>query len=597
MKSHILFLSIIGLFFALTTCQLSKDTAVVVPNQDLSPTTRYPTNIPLPTMQPTPSPAYTPQMHNVTTVPTETIARVTRTAVKPEIETTATAEPFHRTRYTLSAYLDYNGHTLTVTQTITYVNPNPASLSELLLVIEPNRQAGVFQLQTIQWADSQPVTEFTLEGARLWLPLRAPLTMNSSITFTLSYILNLPPQNAAFGYTLRQTNLGDWYPFIPPYSSAKGWLVHDPAVVGEHLVYDIADYQVDIRLADTETALIIAASGNLISHEKNLYRYRLEAARSYAWSVSPEYRVIETQNDGVLYTIYVFPEDFIAGQASLAAASQAVSLYSELFGAYPHDSLSLVEADFKDGMEYDGLFFLDKDLYDHYSGQPQGYLTAITVHETAHQWWYGLVGNDQAVEPWLDEALATYSELLFYETKYPEHVDWWWQTRVNRFDISGPINGTIYDYENFRSYVNSVYLGGARFIHDIRAAMGDEAFFMFLQEYVEENYHQQASAEDFMGFLTQIHPEKKDKLLQRYFSSSEAGLSPQAGAGVVYLTFDNALHDTPSWSPDDRQIAYLSGKRGRDYRLFVSKVDGIASRQLASNPDWLRNTNCKARCL
>ncbi len=518
MKAYILFLSVIGLFFALTACQLPKDTAAITPDQDLFRVTPFFTNTSLPTLQPTPSPAHTPQMDNVAIFPIETREAVTRTAVKPEIEATATTGILPRTRYVLSAHLDYNGHTLTVTQTITYVNSNPDSLSELLLVVEPNRPSGVFQLQKIQWADGQPIEDFTLEGDRLWLPLRNPLTMDSSVAFTLSYTLNLPSQNAAFGYTPRQTNLGDWYPFIPPYSSAKGWLVHDPAVVGEHLVYAVADYQVDICLVDTETALTIAAAGDLISRENNVYRYRLEEARSYAWSVSPEYRVIETRSDGVLYTIHVFPEDFIAGQAALAAASQAVPLYSELFGAYPHNSLNLVEADFQDGMEYDGLFFLDEELFNYYSGQPRGYLTAIAVHETAHQWWYGLVGNDQAAEPWLDEALATYSELLFYEAEYPELVDWWWQTRINRFDISGPVNGAIYDYEDFRSYVNPVYLGGARFIHDIHAAMGDEAFFTFLQKYVADNYHQQADAGDFMEFLTLLPPEKEDELLQRYFT-------------------------------------------------------------------------------
>jgi len=45
----------------------------------------------------------------------------------------------------------------------------------------------------------------------------------------------------------------------------------------------------------------------------------------------------------------------------------------------------------------------------------KNYLTTLSVHETAHQWWDGLVGTDQALEPWLDEALATYAERIFYQ--------------------------------------------------------------------------------------------------------------------------------------------------------------------------------------
>src|SRR2546426_6145047 len=33
-----------------------------------------------------------------------------------------------------------------------------------------------------------------------------------------------------------------------------------------------------------------------------------------------------------------------------------------------------------------------------------------TSHELGHQWFFGLVGNDQGRDPWIDEGLATYAE-------------------------------------------------------------------------------------------------------------------------------------------------------------------------------------------
>lgn len=86
------------------------------------------------------------------------------------------------------------------------------------------------------------------------------------------------------------------------------------------------------------------------------------------------------------------------------------------------------------------------------------------------------MGNDQALEPWLDEALATYSELLFYEADYPEHVDWRWNFRVNRFQPAGWIDRTIYDFQAFRRYVDAVYLRGAQFLQTVREQVGDEVF-------------------------------------------------------------------------------------------------------------------------
>ena len=49
------------------------------------------------------------------------------------------------------------------------------------------------------------------------------------------------------------------------------------------------------------------------------------------------------------------------------------------------------------GMEYPELIFT----------MP---LPEVIAHEIAHQWWYGLVGDDQYHDPWLDESFASYFE-------------------------------------------------------------------------------------------------------------------------------------------------------------------------------------------
>jgi len=196
---------------------------------------------------------------------------------------------------------------------------------------------------------------------------------------------------------------------------------------------------------------------------------------------------------------------------------RAIDLYSELFGTYPRSNLSIVEADFLDGMEYDGLFFLSKGFYNLFDGTPKGYLTTIAVHETAHQWWYTLIANDQALEPWLDEALCTYSEFLFYESAYPELIDWWWQYRVDFYKPEGKIDLPIYDYHGFMPYRDSTYLQGAKFFHNLRSRMGDEQFFQFLKEYVVENKNKISTGKDFWESITKISPIDFNDLKMEYF--------------------------------------------------------------------------------
>jgi aminopeptidase N len=218
---------------------------------------------------------------------------------------------------------------------------------------------------------------------------------------------------------------------------------------------------------------------------------------------------------------YSFPTDTRASEQVLKDTAQALGLYSDLFSPYPYASLSVVEADFLDGMEFSGLYFLSRGFYNLYDGTPQGYLTAIAVHETAHQWWYNQVGNDQALEPWLDEALCTYSERIFYENIYPDLLSWWWAFRVDYYEPSGVIDGAIYDYYSFLTYRDSVYLHGAQFLEELRTIIGDDAFFAFLRDYAARFANQQVTGDDFFAILQEHTTKDMSRMRSKYFTPKE----------------------------------------------------------------------------
>jgi hypothetical protein len=426
------------------------------------------------------------------------------------------------TRYKLSALLDYEGHRLSVDQSIAYVNHTGLELPDLLLLVEPNRYPGSFTLSEIAWEDGQPVSGYSLTGAQLHIPLPAPLPAGGSLGLSLSYEQVLPNQNQPYGYTERQTNLGDWYPYLPPYMAGEGWLVREDAFYGEHLAYEMADFEVEIRLASPETSsgenLVVAASARP-RVEGGVYRYTLEAARNFAWTVSHLYQVQEARAGDVAVTAYAFPFHPAADGPALQATVSALNVFSDLFSPYPRQGLAVVEADFLDGMEYDGLFFLSHAFYDFYTGDEKSNLVIIAAHETAHQWWYGRVGNDQANEPWLDEALSTYSELLFYENAYPQLASWWWENRINFHDPQGWVDETIYQASGFYPYRNAVYLRGAQFLGELRQVMGDEAFFAFLRDYLARFTYRQATTDDFFALLREHTDADLSAIVAAYFAN------------------------------------------------------------------------------
>jgi hypothetical protein len=452
-------------------------------------------------------------------------------AAGPTPAPTAAAPP--TSRYRLSVTLDYAAHHLAVEERIAYLNTTSRPLSELVLLVDSQRYPGAFQLKGITWEDGSKA-QYQQKDTHLILALRQRLEPGERLDISLSYELQLPQTSKytnlrprPFGYTDLQANLGDWYPFVPPYDAGKGWIVHEAAPFGENLVYDIADFEVDIRFDGTQRDLVIAASAP-VEKDGDRLRYRLPLARSFAWSASPHYKTaVENvqlpSGQAVTVTSYYFPFYQKAGAQVARTSAQALAVYEEVFGPYPRQSLAAVQADFIDGMEYEGLFFLSKDFYNWYRGGEAELLPAIAAHETAHQWWYGLVGNDQALEPWLDEALCTYAERIYYERRDTQELDWWWTYRVRYFEPRGNIDTTIYDiqgeYESYRNYRDVVYLNGAMFMEELRQLSGDPAFFEFLRDYRERNMYGLATREDFFEILKAHTAVDLSALIEKYFKA------------------------------------------------------------------------------
>ena len=496
-----------------TAMGASPSLVLVTPNPSALPTSTpfQPSGVsqPLPE-SPTVVSTFTPEPPTDTPLPT---LEFTATALSSPTAPSASA----RTQYTLYALLDYSGHQLGVDETIHYTNQTGVTLGELVLAVQPNLSSG-FRLENIM-RDGSPLT-YDLDGQRLTVYLPQGLAPNALLTVTMRFRISIPAklQDHPYGYDVDQVNLTDWYPFVVPYILGQGWVLHEPGAVGEHLVYDAADFEVNIRT--TESDVVIAASG-LADEQPNgeWTRYRLSGARTFAVSASDQFLVYDASAGAAAMRIlvYYYPGYEAEGAAILNAAVRAVGIFETKFGPYPYGSLSIIQADLNDGQEYDGLVYLATKFYNEYDDTARSNLVAIGVHEIAHQWWFGLVGSDQAMEPWLDEALCVYSEAIFYKFIYPNSYDWWWNFRVNWFGPSGYVDTNIYEHPTFRSYVNASYLNGANFLEALNIRMGDDEFFRFLQDYTSRYGRGQATSYDFFAVARQNTTQDISDLINAYF--------------------------------------------------------------------------------
>ena len=462
---------------------------------------------------PSPAPTIVPSAS-----PLPTVISATSTSIPP------TPIPIPaRPTYTLNTTVDYDRHSVLVDEIIVYPNHSGERLDRLVLAIAANLWQNCFYLDSITAGDT-PITDYTLTAHRLEIPLPTPIEVDSVTTLTLDYKLFLPYMDQAhslrariFGYSDIQMNLVNWYPFVVPYTNGE-WMIREPWSHGEYLVYPMSDFGVNLKFANTENVPVVATSGLA---EPNgdccATRYTLTEARAFAISASREFQVSQMQVGKTTVYSYYLPIYQRAGEAAMVASAQAIQVFSQKFGMYPRKTLSVVIADFKDSMEFSALFFHSRSFYDLYDGSPANYLTFVAVHETGHQWWFDQVANDQALEPWLDESLTTYSESIYYETLYPDMLSWWWSYRIDFFEPQGYIDIPVYDGQNDDNYKHTVYFNGAHFLQDLRQRIGDEAFQSFIQDYFAQNRGRVATGDDFFRILDKHTDVDYSDIVRAYF--------------------------------------------------------------------------------
>ena len=431
-----------------------------------------------------------------------------------------TPAPEEFTQYRFEMTLDYNRHTAQVVQTIDYINKTNFSLPSILLVIPPRAFGNSYDQTGLA---GENITGFSEEGIRTTLQLAQPLEPGQRLTINLSFNLAIPQREGSFGWSQRQLNLSNWYPYIPPLKPDQSWISHDPFIdqanimVGEYVVNEIADFYLTLHLVENLPNLLVASGAKAMPIPDGM-SYSQERARSLSFSLSNQYHHQQVEHNGLLIQAYVFQYQSEKAPAVLQIASQAMDLYAEIFGPYHYDQVSIVSADFLHNMELDGIVLISSSVVDFYDNTPENNLTILVPHELAHQWFYSQVGNDHALEPWLDETLATYSEYLFYEHYYPELADWWWDNRVYAHAHTGFVNNSIYDAGSYENYRSSVYLNGAIFMHDLRITMGDQAFMSALKDYVALNNLKITTKTDFVSIFQAANPNVNlQEVYARYF--------------------------------------------------------------------------------
>ncbi len=252
------------------------------------------------------------------------------------------------------------------------------------------------------------VGEVTLDGARFpvvrpnptTLVLKRTLAAGEVVVMSMPWQLRLPDGSANRLDGGSMARLGSFFPLLA-WNPGEGWQIDAPSSIGwETWTSPTADFDVKVTAPQ---GLQVLASGEQVASG----RWRAHAVRDFALAVGRFTVVRGTAAAPGRVRLIVGVERGTRASARryLGWARAALEAHARRFGPYPWSTFSLVGADTgRFSWEYPTLVFAS-------TTQPtprQG-----TAHEVAHQWFYSLVGNNQARDPWLDETLASWGEARF----------------------------------------------------------------------------------------------------------------------------------------------------------------------------------------
>jgi hypothetical protein len=386
---------------------------------------------------------------------------------------------------------------------IRFQNPLDVALQDLVLMLWPNdSQSQATMTAGPALIDGRLVeVEEELDGIalRMHLPHALPArgTLDVSIPFWIEagQIHQENPQR--FGIAENVLIAPTFYPLVPRLVNGE-WQVESPPPMGDRTNSDIAFYQVEIT---APVNLTLVASGTEIERDQNVEGiqhvvYVTGPMRDFAFALG-DIEMKSRKVGDVLLNVWTVSEHVDDQENVLDAAAVQFRLLSELIGPYPYVELDLVDAPGAyGGIEYPGLVFIGT----------MGSLNVIrpTIHEVAHQWFYGLVGDDQLYEPWLDEAAATYAEALYYEHVVGVGRATGFLTDLRDLlrqhpDQAQPIGLSVAEYGTWSDNLLFVYYKGALFFDALRRELGDPVFFEFLQMYFQRHRYGFASSQEFQA--------------------------------------------------------------------------------------------------
>lgn len=256
--------------------------------------------------------------------------------------------------------------------------------------------------------------------------LNNPVNPGDSIQIYFEYSLKIPESVKRFGYA-RGRNfffVSQWFPKVGVFENGE-WIC-SPYYAYLNFYSNFGNYSASIKVPDGYKVISTGIEVNKSINDKiTTYTIVQNGVHDFVWLATDDIMHrsgIYKRKDGteILIHAYVQPEREKYFYRYIEAVKNCLDFYEQNLGAYPYQTITLVDVPRTcnaGGMEYPTLFTVSADLF---SPQSTGWPEYLVAHEFSHQYFQGIIANNEVYDAWLDEGFASYFATKIMYKYYPD---------------------------------------------------------------------------------------------------------------------------------------------------------------------------------
>ncbi|MDL2335436.1 MAG: hypothetical protein QFC55_05345 [Chloroflexota bacterium] len=359
--------------------------------------------------------------------------------------------------YDVTADIRWDAGRMSVTSIATVTNSTDTPVDALTFNFIP-ALIGHMNLREVLVNDEGSTAQ--VDDANVVVSLPVPLDPGSQATVLIGYdaTFNTTSKKKKWLFS-KKDNVVTAYRWIPWLTKRHSWSTPN---FGEPYVTQTTS-DVRVTLTSDRAGVSYATTGHQAEVNGASQTFVAHDVRDFNFSASPRYKVTTTDHNGVTFGVYTLS---LSSSSLLSYARTAFDAFSDKMGVYQYETLTVAEIPLGGGMESPGMIWIPSNAT---SAMRRRYLV---THEVAHQWFYGVVGNDQATDPFADEALSEFLARTIIGFRNSRCSD-------------ANLDGSVYDYSS-TCYYEVIYIQGADYLDDYRRRVGDDGFWAGLRDYYEK---------------------------------------------------------------------------------------------------------------